>query len=198
MKWLSEESRLLVENWETVEDIFQAVERLQAELSSLLGSTKDRLAEVHWWRDEWRFVPHTSAQVYISRADWWVDGAFLIWIGVEGFTPKAVFGGDSSPQLYVWVQNNQNDLAQVLAEAVETGGVDTLGNVDHSQSAYIVKHALAECLPGRVDGFEEDVTRQIVDFFGHWAQVLSRFNGMVRRYIADPGEETSAAGSRSD
>jgi hypothetical protein len=183
MTWLSEESRLLVENWDTVEDIFQAVERLQAELNSLLQSTEDQLAERHWWHDGWRFLPYTSAQVYISRANWWVDGAYLIWIGVERFTPSALFGKDSSPQLYVWVQNNQDSLAQVLARGIEKRGSDTLGNVDHSQSAYVVKHAMQKCLPGEVEGLEEEVAREVVDFFDHWAQALSHYDRTIQDYI---------------
>lgn len=98
MNQLSEESQLLVENWETVEDILDAVDHLEEELSSLLTSVESDLAEQDWWEDGWRFVPHRDDQVYIAREDWRVEHRFLIWIGVEKFVPKRVFG-TRSPQL---------------------------------------------------------------------------------------------------
>lgn len=190
----SEESLLLVENWDTVEDILRSVERFQAELSSLLRSTESDLAQRDWWQDGWRFVLRTDSQAYISREDWRVDDSFLVWIGVERFTPAAVVGTDSAPQLYVWVQNNQHNLAETFAEAIETSEEEVLGDVDHSHSGYVVRHPVAKSLPGEVDGLEDSIIGQVVGFFAHWAQALSRFDETIRDHVASLKKETSAAG----
>ena len=172
MSWLSEESLLLVRNWDTFEDILKAEKRLRGELSHLLLSVES-------------FVQYREDQVYISREEWQVDDTFLVWIGVEAFAPERVFGTQSSPQLYVWVARNQCDLAQTLAEAIEAREGEPLGEVDHRQSGYVVKHSVQKCLPEKVGEFDNIVSRQISDFFAHYARVLSRFEGVIRDHVAD-------------
>ena len=67
MSWLSEESLLLVRNWDTFEDILKAEKRLRGELSHLLFSIESNLRHHDWWEDGWHFVQHREDQVYISR-----------------------------------------------------------------------------------------------------------------------------------
>lgn len=195
MSWLSEESLLLARNWDTFEDILKAEKRLLGELSHLLLSIESNLSQHDWWEDGWHFVPHREDQVYISRKEWQVDGTFLVWIGVEAFTPERVFGTQSSPQLYVWVARNQYGLAQILANAIEASKGEKLGEVDHSQTAYVVKHSVQKCLPEKVEEFDIIVSRQITDFFAHYARVLSRLDGVIRDHIADLKRENIAANS---
>jgi hypothetical protein len=185
MSWLSEESLLLVRNWDTFEDILKAEKRLRGELSHLLFSIESNLRQHDWWEDGWHFVQHREDQVYISREEWQVDGTFLVWIGVEAFTPERVFGTQSSPQLYVWVARNQCDLAQTLAEAIEASEGEPLGEIDHRQTRYVVKHPVQTCLPEKVEEFDDIVSRQIADFFAHYARGLSRFDGVIQDHIAD-------------
>jgi hypothetical protein len=195
MAQLSEESLLLVENWETVEDILKAVDRLTAEVSSVLHSVESELVEQDWWEQGWYFVPYRDNQVYISREDWKLTKSYLIWIGVERFDPERLFGTPSPPQFYVWVLKKHSQLAAALAEAIAESEEDVLGEVDHTQSGYVVKHPVPKYLPGEIDGFEESVIRQIARFFAHWAQALSSFDEMIQHYIAGLKKKASAAGS---
>lgn len=94
MTRLSEESLLLIENWDTVEDILKAVDRLKGEISSVLHSVESELVTQDWWQDGWCFVPHRNNQVYISKESWRSKG-YVVWIGVERFDPERLFG--SSP-----------------------------------------------------------------------------------------------------
>jgi hypothetical protein len=186
MNWLAEESLLLVRNWDTVEDILKAEKGLRGELSHLLFSTESNLRQHDWWEDGWHFVQHREDQVYISREEWQVDGTFLVWIGVEAFTPERVFGTQSSPpQLYVWVARNQCDLAQTLAEAIEASEGEPLGEIDHRQTGYVVKYPVQKCLSENVEEFDNIVSWQITDFFAHYARVLSRFDGVIQDHVAD-------------
>jgi hypothetical protein len=195
MSWLSEESLLLAENWDTVEDILKAKDRLGSELSKLLLSVESELSRHDWWGDGWRFIQYRENQVYVSREDWRLDGAFLVWIGVEMFGPEGLFGTASSPQLYVWVGRKQHDLAQTLAEAIEESEGETLGEIDHRETGYVVKHPVQKCVPGEVEGFDDVVRGQIAEFFAHYAKVLSRFDGMIQDRISRLREETAPTGA---
>lgn len=198
MTWLSEESQLLVENWRTVEDIFKAVDRLEEELSSLLHSVESGLVQEDWWSDDWVFIRRADDQVYISKEEWKAGNKYLVWIGVERFAAERVFGTASPPQFYVWVWRKHSDLAQALVGALKANEIDTLGEANHLQSGYIVRLALQKCAPGEIERFDDHTTQQIMDFFGHYANTLSRFDGIVERYIANLSQEASAAWSRSD
>jgi hypothetical protein len=195
MAWLSEESLLLAENWDTVEDILKAKDRLGGELSKLLLSVESELGQHDWWQDGWRFIQYRENQVYISREDWRLNGTLLVWIGVEMFDPERLFGTASSPQLYVWIARKQHDLAQALADAIEGSEGETLGDVDHRETGYVVKQPVQKCAPEEVEGFDDLVRQQIAGFFAHYAKVLSRFDGMIQKRIGRLKEERLATDS---
>ena len=187
MSRLSEESLLLIENWHTVEDILRAVERLQEELSALLHGVEAELAEEEWWSDGWFFVPHANDQVYISKESWKGKQSGLVWIGLERFRPTRLFGRTSPPRFYVWVLQKHPRLARSLAEAIERSDEETLGEIDQTKSPYVVKHLMRKCVPGETQGIEEEVRGQIVEFFAHYATLLSDFDGMIQEYRAGLG-----------
>jgi len=184
MTRFSEESVLLIENWETVEEILKAVERLESQLGSLLGSMGAHLEGQEWWSDGWRFVPRSEDQIYIAHERWAVGRGYLIWIGLERFTASSLLGTGSAPQFYVWVLSKHKALANTLAEAIDASGEDLLGNVDHTQSGYVVKHPMQKWPPGVPDGLVQHVIDQIIDFFSHWAQALHGFDSIVEAHLA--------------
>ena len=108
----------------------------------------------------------------------------MLWIGVETFTPERLFGTESPPRLYVWVTSDGCDLAQPLAQAIEERGTDVLGDVDHSQSRYVVKHPIQKCPPGDVAGVDAVVSQQMVAFFSHYAEVLTRLDDLIQGKLA--------------
>ena len=184
MSWLSEESLLLAENWDTVEDILRARSRLGGELSELLLSLESELSQHDWWEDGWHFIQHRKDQVYISRQQWRPGRSFLIWIGVEHFNPDRVFGESSSPQLYVWVLRKHKELAQVLADAIEDREGEPLGEIDHNETGYVVKQDMQSCMPEEVEGFHDVARGQIVDFFIFYGEVLSDLDDVIQEHIS--------------
>lgn len=184
MSWLSEETLLLAKNWDTVEDILQTANRLQGELTPVLASVGRELREQGWWDEGWRFIEYRNDQIYISSEKWRVGNGFLIWIGVERFRPRRVFGTGAAPQLYVWVGRKQHGLAQRLARAIEEEEGEPLGDIDHGANGYVVTQPVRKCVPGEVEEYDEGVRGQIAGFFAHYAEVLSGLDGMIHEYIA--------------
>jgi len=189
MGWLSEESALLAQNWHTFEDIRRAEQGLRRELSELLLGLESDLRQRDWWQDGWHFVQYREDQVYISQDAWRANDEFLLWIGVETFTPECLFGTESPPRLYVWVTSDGCDLAQPLAQAIKERGTDVLGDVDHSQSRYVVKHPVQKCPPGDVAGFDAVVSQQMVAFFSHYAKVLTRLDDLIQGKLGEVNRE---------
>jgi hypothetical protein len=153
MKKFSEESILLVKNWDTVRDIFEAEKQLGEDLSSLLFSMESELKKKDWWRDGWAFVKAEKGEVYISNEKWRSNDKFVVWIGVEGFVPESVFGRKASPTLYVYVpEKRYYDLAEMLAEEFDKGEYEIVGEIDHRSKNYVVKHTVRKWLAGEDTG----------------------------------------------
>lgn len=182
-KMFSEESILLVKNWDTVRDIFEAEKQLRRELSYLLLTIESELIRNDWWRDAWVFVKYQESQVYISNQNWRSNDELVVWIGVEGFVPERIFGMELPPTLYVWVSGKRYDLAQMLAEQIEKSEYEILGEIDHRSSGYVVKHAVRKCLPEEIEEFGEFVHKQILDFFIHYAKTIGRFDRIIKNYL---------------
>lgn len=185
MNIFSEESKLLVKNWDTVEDIFNAEKRLRKEMSDLLLSIEPQLSKNSWWQNGWVFNQYQESQVYISNQHWQINNDFAIWIGVENFTPTHIFGVESPPTLYVWTAKKQYDLAQMLVEQIEKSEYKVLGEVDHRVSGYVVKANVKKCLPEEVEEFGEVTRKQIVDFFTHSARLLWNLNTTIQNYLTN-------------
>ena len=182
MKKFSEESILLVKNWDTVQDIFEAEKQLRKELSSLLFSVESELTQNGWWQEGWIFVRYQESQVYISNQDWRSNDEFAVWIGIEGLVPECIFGMGSPSTLYVWV--SEKPLAQMLVEQLEEGEYEILGVIDHRSSGYVVRHAVRKYLPGEdIEKFGEIVRNQILDFFVHYAKIIGRSDKIIKSYL---------------
>ena len=178
----SEESVLLIQNWETVQDILQAEKRLRQELSTMLNALAQDLRQADWWEDGWRFVQPSEAQIYISHQAWQADGESVVWIGIEDFAPNQVFGLEIPPNLYVWVSGRRNDLAQALIEELEREG-GYLGELDYRASGYVVRQALQKCLPEEIQSYETGVREQTVAFFEFYARNLRQYDDLIAAFI---------------
>ncbi len=78
MTAFSEESKLLIEHWDTVEEIFEAEKRLRVELSRFLLSIKAELVKQNWWRAGWKFNQYDDSQVYISHNNWRAGSDYVV------------------------------------------------------------------------------------------------------------------------
>jgi len=183
MSVFSDESLLLLSNWDTVQDILEAHRQLRREFSQLLFSLESELGKNDWWQDGWVFVKYQDVQVYISHRNWLVDDTHLVWIGVERFAPENLFGPEAGPELYVWVSGGRYDFAQQLAERIAAGEHEVVGEIDLRASGYVVRESVRTFLPEEAEEFVPVVRKQILDFFCHYAKVIWSFDALIRDYV---------------
>jgi len=179
---LSQSSKLLVRQWDVVQEIFQAEKQLRREMTALLTGLKADLLTMPWWREGWVFVTEEDKQVYISRKSWHSSNAYVLWIGIEEFTPESLFGSDSSAYLYVWANGKRQALADDLTGRLRSDGTPILGDIG-DDDFYIISQPLPKCLPDEVDTFETMVRERILDFFNHYAPILSRLDDVIVCYV---------------
>ena len=167
----SEESRLLVGNWSVVQEIHRAEANLGSELRKFLFSVESRLNEAAWWDSGWVFRRYRDDQIYIARSEWLRNDKHVMWIGVEGFTPDALFGSDSCATLYVWVLGKHAQLAQSLSQTL----MSDEDVVTKEGSRYVVKTSLRKCLPEELDTFAQVIGDPILDFMERYASMHESF-----------------------
>lgn len=184
----SEESKLLITNWDACQDILKAERRLRLELSKTLLSLEDQLKKCTWWNKKWRFTQPDAGQVYIWHEDWAKKDTPLIWIGIEGLHPERLFGDDGPPELYVWVSTKQ---ATVLIEKLRSIFIDKgtagQGQVERrAGNGYVVRKALPTCLPEDIDRFDSLVSESVCSFLEFYAIQQSLFMEAVTAYLKKP------------
>jgi len=178
--FFSEDSVLLIKNWEAVQDILIANNNLRKELGKFLSSLGVDLRRQAWWQENWVFMKSGESQAYISRRNWRSNNEYLVWIGLEGFVPENIFGDESNADLYIWVSGKRHKLARMLAEELDKGNNVLFGQVNPGEkTGYIVKQFLAKCLPEDIDKFESIFRKQIVDFMTHYARVLNACDQII-------------------
>lgn len=182
----SEASRLIIRNWDIVKELRRSEAALAAELRDFLFSMEPRIKELAWWDSQWVFMRDDDGQVYITRREWRRGRDYVIWIGVEGFSPEAIFGTDAFASLYVWVSGERPQLVARLRRCLDDlddiiGEVQTKGN-----SPYVVTSALRKCLPDEIDTFREVVGTPILDFFTCYAGRHAPFTEILND--EEPGE----------
>lgn len=184
MDTFSEESQLLISNWETVEDILRAKERLATELSAFLASLESDLKKEPWWQGDWQFVEWSDTEVCTNNAKWQVAGESAIELGVEEFTPEAVFGMAKAPQLYIWAGRDTPKLRDRLIAEIEQREADDMGSAQiSSKKRYVLEQPLRKCLPGEGEECVNQLREQIVGFLRHWAGVLSDLDSTINEYL---------------
>jgi len=177
----SEESRLLIEHWDAVQDIMRTEQTLRTDLGRALAATEDTVRAESWWDDGWAFVRSGNAEVYIAREDWRAEDDFMILVGVERFTPGAVFGDEAPSQCYVWVSGGTKNvpIARRLVGVLDESG-DALGDLDRRESSrYVAQKTLPKCLPEELAEFDDLLLSPIVGFFRHYAGLRELFDQAV-------------------
>ena len=182
----TDESVLLIKNWEVVRDIFTAEKRLCSELSNFLYSIEADLRKIDWWQDSWVFTKHSGSQISISKREWKVDDEYIVWIGVEEFVPESLFGYEAQARLYVWVLSKWHDLAIKLATQLYEKESNIIGEIDRkTSSGYVVRHAITPCFPEEIDHFEDMTRIQIINFFTHYASILDKYSEVIKESIVE-------------
>ena len=187
MPLFSEESLLLIQNWDAVAGIMNAQKRLQRELSSILDSIRASLPEYDWWQDGWMSAKIGSGEMYISRRDWRAGGEYVVWVGIGGFAPERIFGEEPPPICYVYVSGTRYvKLAVRLAERIAKEETEVLGELDRkADNGYVVRYPVSQCLPEEVEQFAESVTNQITHFIDHYTRILPRFDDTIQECLGE-------------
>ena len=176
---LSPESSYVASNWNTVTEIFEATQQLKRVINQFLLSFEEELKTCDWWSDEWIFKTKGSNQIYISRKTWYSGGTYLVWIGIEDFEPKNVFGQSNSPQLYVYIcGKNHVTLIKDLIDAL-----DEKENRDQSQKNYAVREELQKFSDGEVDNYLNQIRKRVLEFFTHFGQ-QKKWDDIIQQYIS--------------
>lgn len=175
----SEASRLIVKDWDVVKEINRAQAELAGELRDFLFSIESQLDAYPWWDQGWVFKRLQDNQVYVTHREWQRDEEYAIWIGVEGFTPDALFGTDSYASLYVYVTGSRSALVASLRQSL-AGREGILGDVRvKGGSGYVVKSALRKCLPDELDTFADVVGQPILDFLEYYVGLHDSFTALL-------------------
>ena len=163
--------RLLIQNWDLLDEIQRAKEDLGRTVSEALLSLQGSLKKEDWWSSEWTFENYSEAQVWLWHSSWAVDSATLLWLGVENFTPNSIFGGTGSPQAYLYISGSENrDLLRPLTEFVE-GLEGKPGEADQKgTNLYVVRKATPKCLFEELDRFDEITLDPILRFFRFYGE----------------------------
>lgn len=165
----SKSARLLVQNWDLLDEIRRAEIELAQALTDGLHSLEGKLAGLPWWTADWSFEAYKTTQVFIWHKSWRKGEESAVWLGIERLSPDTLFGPASYPEMYLWVNGKRRELVSSLTAMVEdfdgaAGEVDTNGN-----NFYIVKNPVRKCLPEELDNFDEVVLTPIIDFFTFYA-----------------------------
>jgi len=182
----SDESVLLIKNWEAVRDILNAKQRLEKELMQFLHSLEIDLKNADWWQNKWVFNKQGSNEIYISKRDWKLDNEYAAWIGLGGFVPESLFGYESNAVLYVYVPVKWRNLAGRLREQLSEKESDIIGEIAlKTTSGFVIRHAVSQCLPEEIDSFEERMRSQIISFIAHYAHVIERYDELIKTSMAE-------------
>lgn len=181
---LSNETALLAEHWDAVEDVFATEQKLRAELTGFLNSLQHTVKKEKWWSDDWHFKLQDHEQAYIAHTKWRTKSDFVLWIGVERFSPNVLFGRESAPALYLWVKDNAQ-LTEELRRLVKDKQLLIPGELAEKPHGYVARQFIPKCLAPEVKRFEEFVGKPIIDFFSACAAQEKLLSSKVAQYLKE-------------
>ena len=183
MSTFTDESRLLIDNWDTVEDILEACDRLGEELMAVLLSLESDLGQMDWWNELWHFEQGRGSQVHISHENWKTDRGYAILIGVWHMEPEYVFGS-GGPGLYVYVGGGNSELRAELVDGLQDRGDSLPGEVDtrgSSNSAAV--QGMNRYIGGDIEKYIAETKEQILSFFSAYAKRLLEINERIQQHL---------------
>ena len=183
MSKFSEESLLLIRNWDAYKDILKSGEHLKTELNSVRSAIEGRLRKQDWWNDRWVFWKNDPTQIAFTDSRWEIEDGHLIWVGLEGFAPDAVFGDDPPPFMYVWISGKRPELKVELQRIIKVSGKTIVGDFPKAQTSYVVEKSLSKCLPEQVDKLEDMMFFPLADFCEFYSQFFEEFNKAAQKHL---------------
>lgn len=180
----SEESKLLLNNWEAYHDIKSAGEKLPKELSKYLELLFNKFKTSSWWSSEWHVGLKDGDQAYIFHDEWRDNkGVAFVWIGLEQFTPERVFGEEGSALLYVWVRDDQDhELVRKLRDKLPVYGSSGPSQGKEPPKYYVSICSLPNCLPEEHDSIDDAISNAVRTFVEFYASQRAVITGEVLAY----------------
>ena len=185
MSKFSDESRLLIRNYDSYKDILDAGDRLKSELKALLPVIAKRLRNQEWFKSKWAMEDPQDTPDSIQLSFWeGEDDGRLIWVLVENLNPDAIFGNKQPPFMSVWIFLKAPALKSELKRIIQTSGKAVMGEWDTSQNSQtVVSKRLSKCLTEDIDSLEESILTQFSEFIKFYQQFSGEFNKAVEKHL---------------
>jgi hypothetical protein len=98
---LSSETKFILENFDDVRVVREALEDAEANIRELVLGLPDEVKKRSWWTDEWHVDPDAE-EVNVWKSGWGGDEAVLCF-GVTGLTLDAVGASEPRAWSYIWL-----------------------------------------------------------------------------------------------
>lgn len=183
MNHLSEESLLLIRNWDAYQDILKSGERLKTELNAVRSAIEGRMRKQDWWNAKWVLFKNDAEQIAFTDSRWEIEDGHLIWVGVEGWKADALFGDASPPFMYVWIDGKQPELKAELQRVIKASGKAMLGDFPKAQTSYVVEKSLSKCLPEEIDKLEDLVLSPLSEFCEFYSRFFDEFDRVAQKHL---------------
>ena len=182
---LSEVSLYLLKRRETVQELLAAERQLHEQFTDILENMIASLRNRPTFEGgTWEAVWHSDEQIYVAKKTWGSKEGYPVWIGVEGFTPDALFGSAPPATLYVWVAKKRLGLVRTLTNLIEESQCRMIGEFDRRSTGYVIRQAVPKYLPDEAGDFEAPAGKLMADFIGHWAEVIGQYDDVIREGAA--------------
>jgi hypothetical protein len=180
----SEESKLLIEHWDTFQDAMRAYERLRdKELFELVEDIAARVEDASW-SEGWQLRDDHRARLRYFNPDWQIEESTVINVGTRRFEPDALFGSDDPPDLRVRVFIDYRELAERLLEEIESRDLLKYGEVQRNRAKVdIICEPLQKCPPESPEGYAEAVEEQVLRFLGHYMTALMDLDPVIQKEL---------------
>lgn len=193
MSEFTEESLLLIRNWEAYKDMIKAGDQLKVEFRSMMPKIKKRFREEGWWNAKWVMAdpqdnPDSVQFTFCDKND---DDERLIWIGAENLTPDAFFGNSSPPYMFIWMTEKRPEIKAELQKIIKNKSDDFIGELSKSQNAFVVEKSLRKYLPEEIDRLkdmtfaqlmEDSIFMQLAEFCKYYSQYFEEFKKVELKY----------------
>jgi len=187
MNKFSEESRLLIRNYDAYKDIVDAGERLKSEIKAVLPIIAKRLRSQTWWNSKWEMLDPQTTQNSIQIC-FWEDGeeGHFIWVMVDNLTPDAIFGNKQPAFMTLWIYEGgkRPDLKLAVNRVMEPRCTSLIGEWDKSlKNPSVIVERLPKFSLENIDTLEDSIFTKFSGFIKYYSQFAGDFNKAVEKHL---------------
>lgn len=182
MSHFSDESHLIVRNWDAYQDIIKAGEHLKLELTRVRSSIGERLRKEKWWSSNLVCSDPFHDELSFSDCRWGKGDGHLIWIGVSNMTTDSFFGDAPPPSFYVWIAEKLPELKVEMQQIVSSSGKQPVGGFS-PKPGMVVEKSLSKCLPEQIDKLEDMLFASVAEFYEFHVQFFNEFDKAAQKYL---------------